>query len=185
MKFNELFKFYTFKKEETYYGDYYKVLEKNNLLSIVPNKNSAIGFFLGGLLGLYLFFSSGGVEKYFSEEGAITMVFFIVSLMITIVSLYFIMKEDKEDKIIFDKEKKIVSFYDEESIYFRNIFSLYQTKVMIITPSDERPYQPTYQLNLVTKEGKAYCIRLSRDSSQAVGEAKQIASFINKPLFSK
>jgi len=56
---------------------------------------------------------------------------------------------------------------------------------MIILPSDEHPYTPTYQLNIVTKEDKAYCIRLLKDSIQLIEEAKQIASFVGKPLFLK
>jgi len=185
MKFNELFKFYTFKEEEEYYGDGFKVLEKNGILSIFPKKDLAIGFFLGGLSALYLFFASGGIEKYLSEKGAVTMVFFIASLLITLGALYFIMKDNEEYKIIFNKQKKVMFFYDEEKIYYRDIFCLYQTKVMRILPSDESPYIPTYQLNIVTKEGQAYCIRLTTDSSQALNEAKQIASFVGKPLFLK
>jgi hypothetical protein len=147
MKFNELFEFYTFKKEEEYYGDGFKVLEKNGILSIVPNKSRDIGFRIGGLAGLYIFFASGRMEKHLSEEGAVTMVFFIASLVITLGALYFIMKDNEEYKIIFNKQKKVLFFYDEKKIYYRDIFCLYQTKVMIILPSDESPYIPTYQLN--------------------------------------
>jgi len=185
MKFNELFKFYTFKKEEAYYGDNFKLLEKNGILSISPSQSINIGFFLGGVLGLYLFSSIGTTEENFSKENTIFLLLFVISLIITIASLYFIMKEKDEYKITFDKQKKVLFLYDEKKIYFRDIFCLYQTKVMIILPSDETPYTPTYQLNVVTKKGKGYCIRLTKDSTQALNEAKQIASFINKPLFVK
>ena len=180
MKFNELFEFYTFKEEKEYYGNNFKISEKNGILTIFPNKSINIGFFLAGLAGLYFFLENGLLNG-----GTVIMVLFISILIITLGALYFIMQENEKYKIIFDKHKKMMFFYDEEKIYFRDIFSLYQTKVMIILPSDEHPYTLTYQLNIVTKEGKAYCIRLIKDSTQAIEEAREIASFIGKPLFLK
>jgi hypothetical protein len=139
---------------------------------------------LTGLSCLYIFSPKGNIEEYFSIENPI-LILFVGSGIITLGSLYFMMQENEDYKIIFDKHKKIMFFYDEEKIYFRDIFCLYQTKVMIILPSDEEPYTPTYQLNVITNEGKAYCIRITKDDDIAPIEAKQIASFLGKPLFLK